>query len=82
MEALELSNGISFARRLRFTVLVRHVERFLPPEEIPTRGASDTLAAVPKERLLRLVWQMQASRRWETTMKDLFQGPGVVEGRW
>ena len=72
---VELSNGISFARRLRFTVLspVRHVERFLPPEEIPTRGrASDTLAAVPKERLLRLVWQMQASRRWETTMKDLF----------
>ena len=47
--------------------------KFLPPEEIPTRGrASDTLAAVPKERLLRLVWQMQASRKWETTMKDLF----------
>ena len=47
--------------------------KFLPPEEIPTRGrASDTLAAVPKERLLRLVWQMQASRKWETKMKDLF----------
>ncbi len=47
--------------------------KFLPPEEIPTRGAaSDTLAALPKEKLLKLYRQMQASRKWESTMKDLF----------
>ena len=47
--------------------------KFLPPEEIPTRGdTSDVLAAQPKEKLLKLYRQMQASRRWESTMKDLF----------
>ena len=47
--------------------------KFLPPEEIPTRGAaSDVLAAQPKERLLKLYRLAQASRKWETTMKDLF----------
>lgn len=47
--------------------------KFLPPQEIPTRGAaSDTFAALPKERLLTLYEQMQASRRWESAMKDLF----------
>ena len=47
--------------------------KFVPPETIPTRGAaSDVVAALPKEQLLKLYWQMQASRRWESTMKDLF----------
>ena len=47
--------------------------KFVPPEAIPTRGAaSDVVAALPKEQLLKLYWQMQASRRWESTMKDLF----------
>ena len=47
--------------------------KFLPPENIPTRGAaSDTLASLPKEQLLKFYWQMSASRKWETTMKDLF----------
>ena len=47
--------------------------KFLPPEEIPTRGpASDILAAQTKEQLLKLYRHMQASRRWESTMKDLF----------
>ena len=47
--------------------------KFLPPEAMPTRGeASDTLASLPKERLLALYGQMQASRKWETSMKDLF----------
>ena len=47
--------------------------KFLPPENIPTRGAaSDTLASLPKEQLLKFHWQMSASRKWESTMKDLF----------
>ena len=47
--------------------------KFLPPLEIPTRGnASDTLAGLPKEKLLHMYGLMKASRKWETTMKDLF----------
>src|SRR5690606_29509492 len=47
--------------------------KFLPPEAIPTRGRnSDMLAALPKEKLMELYWQMQANRQWEATMKDLF----------
>lgn len=49
--------------------------KFLPPQEIPTRGAAaDALAALPKERLLLFYRRMQASRKWETAMKDLFLG--------
>ena len=44
--------------------------KFLPPQDIPTRGAaSDALAALPKDKLLRLYGLMSASRKWETTMK-------------
>ena len=47
--------------------------KFLPPLEIPTRGAaSDMLAALPREQLLRMYELMATSRRWETAMKDLF----------
>jgi TPP-dependent pyruvate/acetoin dehydrogenase alpha subunit len=47
--------------------------KFLPPQEIPTRGAaSDLMAVLPKEKLLKLYEQMQASRKWESAMKDLF----------
>lgn len=47
--------------------------RFLPPEDIPTRGAAaDALASLSKEELLKVYWHMQASRQWESTMKDLF----------
>ena len=47
--------------------------KFLPPEKIPTRGpASEVLASLPKEELLRFYRLMNASRKWETTMKDLF----------
>ena len=47
--------------------------KFLPPEDIPTRGrASDTLAGLPREQLLKFYRQMNTSRKWETTMKDLF----------
>jgi TPP-dependent pyruvate/acetoin dehydrogenase alpha subunit len=47
--------------------------RFLPPERIPTSGAaSDLVASLPKEKLLLMYQRMQESRRWETTMKDLF----------
>jgi TPP-dependent pyruvate/acetoin dehydrogenase alpha subunit len=47
--------------------------KFLPPEAIPTRGAaSDTFASLPKEKLLHVYELMQASRKWETAMKDLF----------
>jgi TPP-dependent pyruvate/acetoin dehydrogenase alpha subunit len=49
--------------------------KFLPPEAIPTSGrASDVMAALPKEKLLRFYELMQTSRVWETTMKDLFLG--------
>ncbi len=49
--------------------------KFLPPPEIPTRGkASDLMAGLPKARLLHFYELMQTSRRWETTMKDLFLG--------
>jgi TPP-dependent pyruvate/acetoin dehydrogenase alpha subunit len=49
--------------------------KFLPPEAIPTRGAAaDAVASLPKEKLLRMYELMQASRKWETTMKDLFLG--------
>ncbi len=47
--------------------------KFLPPQDIPTSGAaSDALASEPKEKLLTLYAQMNASRKWETAMKDLF----------
>jgi pyruvate dehydrogenase E1 component alpha subunit len=47
--------------------------RFLPPERIPTSGpASDAMASLPRQRLLLVYQRMQESRRWETTMKDLF----------
>ena len=47
--------------------------KFLPPEDIPTSGkASNTLAGLPKEKLLDLYRLMSTSRKWETTMKDLF----------
>ncbi len=47
--------------------------KFLPPENIPTRGAaSNTLASLPQEQLLKFYWQLNASRKWESTMKDLF----------
>ncbi len=47
--------------------------KYLPPEDIPTSGkASDTLAALPKEQLLKFYRLMSTSRQWETTMKDLF----------
>ena len=46
---------------------------FLPPQDIPTSGANaDTLASLGKEKLLTLYGQMNASRKWETKMKDLF----------
>ena len=49
--------------------------KFLPPADIPTRGAaSDVLATASKDTLLRFYKLMQTSRRWETTMKDLFLG--------
>jgi TPP-dependent pyruvate/acetoin dehydrogenase alpha subunit len=47
--------------------------KFLPPQEIPTRGeAADALAELGKDKLLTLYRRMQASRKWETAMKDLF----------
>ena len=46
---------------------------FLPPEDMPTGGeASATLASEPTEKLLDLYRLMSTSRKWETTMKDLF----------
>jgi len=49
--------------------------RFLPPERIPTSGsASSALAGLSKEKLLTIYQRMSASRKWETTMKDLFVG--------
>ena len=46
---------------------------FLPPEDMPTSGkASATLASEPKEKLLEFYRLMSLSRKWETTMKDLF----------
>ena len=47
--------------------------KFLPPERIATSGsASDLMASLSKEKLLSLYQRMLESRRWETTMKDLF----------
>jgi TPP-dependent pyruvate/acetoin dehydrogenase alpha subunit len=47
--------------------------KYLPPSDIPTRGAAaDAVAALPKEKLLRIYELMTASRKWETAMKDLF----------
>ena len=46
---------------------------FLPPEDMPTRGEdAAVLAAEPKEKLLDFYRLMSTSRKWETTMKDLF----------
>ena len=50
-----------------------HALKFLPPEDMPTSGkASDMLASLPKEKVLDFYRLMSTSRRWETTMKDLF----------
>lgn len=47
--------------------------KFLPPEKIPTNGrAADLFATLPKEKLLTIYQRMNASRKWETAMKDLF----------
>jgi TPP-dependent pyruvate/acetoin dehydrogenase alpha subunit len=49
--------------------------KFLPPERIPTSGrAASVLASLPKEKLLLIYQRMNASRKWETAMKDLFVG--------
>ena len=49
--------------------------KYLPPSEIPARGASaDAVAALPKEKVLRMYELMTSSRKWETAMKDLFLG--------
>src|SRR5688572_1226350 len=41
--------------------------KFLPPMDIPTRGAaSDVLAGLPKEKLLTMYERMTTSRKWET----------------
>jgi TPP-dependent pyruvate/acetoin dehydrogenase alpha subunit len=49
--------------------------KFLPPERIPTSGGvAELVAALPKAKLLTIYQRMHASRRWETTMKDLFVG--------
>lgn len=46
---------------------------YLPAERIPTGGeAADRLASLSKEELLEFYRTMQASRVWESTMKDLF----------
>ena len=47
--------------------------KFLPPEKIPTSGsAANALASLPKAKLMTMYYRMNASRKWETTMKDLF----------
>jgi len=47
--------------------------KFLPPEKIPTSGReSSALASLPKEKLMDIYYKMNASRKWETQMKDLF----------
>ncbi len=58
--------------------------QFLPPEDMPTSGpASSVLAAQPKEKLLELYRLMNSSRKWETTMKDLFlAGDDGLYGAW
>lgn len=49
--------------------------KFLPPEKMPTSGkAADLLAGLPKDKLLQIYQRMNASRKWETTMKDIFVG--------
>ena len=55
--------------------------RFLPPEDMPTSGpSSDALAALSKEKLLELYRLMNSSRKWETTMKDLFLAGERLKG--
>jgi len=46
--------------------------KFVPPERIPSGQAADLFASLPKDRLLRTYERMVKSRKWETTMKDLF----------
>ena len=49
--------------------------KYLPPSDIPSRGAAaDAVAALPKDKLLRMYELMTSSRKWETAMKDLFLG--------
>jgi TPP-dependent pyruvate/acetoin dehydrogenase alpha subunit len=49
--------------------------KFLPPEKMATHGrAAAILASLPKDKLLTIYQRMNASRKWETAMKDLFVG--------
>lgn len=49
--------------------------KFLPPEKIPTSGrASSLFASLPKDKLCTIYYKMNASRKWESKMKDLFVG--------
>ena len=48
--------------------------KFLPPQEIPAGQPAHLFASLGKEKLLNTYQRMVRSRKWETTMKDLFLG--------
>lgn len=48
--------------------------KFVPPEKITPGKAADLLASLPKDKLLTIYQRMVTSRKWETTIKDLFIG--------
>ena len=48
--------------------------KFLPPEKMANGRAADILASLPRDKLLTIYQRMNASRKWETAMKDLFVG--------
>ena len=44
--------------------------KFAPPEKIPAGKVADTVAALPKDKLLEMYRTMITSRKWETALKD------------
>ncbi|MBI5029756.1 MAG: thiamine pyrophosphate-dependent dehydrogenase E1 component subunit alpha [Chloroflexi bacterium] len=55
--------------------------KFLPPEKIPAGKAADTVAALPKTKLLEIYRTMYTTRKWENALKDNWI-KGEIYGSW
>ena len=55
--------------------------KFLPPEKIPAGKAADTVAALPKAKLLDIYRTLFTTRKWENALKDGWI-KGEIYGAW
>ena len=55
--------------------------KFLPPEKIPAGKAADTVATLPKAKLIEIYRTMFTTRKWENALKDSWM-KGEIYGAW